>query len=296
MNSKGQSALMSPLLQLHLSILLFGGTALFSALIPLPATEITAYRAAIASLVLGSLVLYRRGHLKLMRYRDYGVITLLGVIVGLHWVTYFASMQASSVAIGMISFFTYPVMTVIAEPLSKKQLPKAADLISAMVVLAGIALLVPSPSLSDNLTQGVALGIISAALFTARNLIQKRWFSGYDGPTTMAYQTGVAALMLLPFCTRPPTELDSSGLGLLLLLAVVFTALPHALMSQSLRHLAAKTVSLVGCLQPLYGVSLAALVLAQWPDARTLAGGVLVVCAALFETHQQSRAQGKKTR
>ncbi|TKB51371.1 DMT family transporter [Ferrimonas sediminicola] len=286
---------MSPLLQLHLAVLLFGGTALFSALIPLPATEITAFRATIASLVLASVVGYRRGHLKLQHYRDYGVITLLGIIVGLHWVSYFAAMQASSVAIGMIAFFTYPVMTVIAEPLLQKRLPKGADLLSAMVVLAGIVLLVPAPTLSNNLTLGVALGVISAALFTARNLIQKRWFSGYDGPTTMAYQTGIAALMLLPWCGQAPTELDAEGLGLLLLLAVVFTALPHALMSQSLRHLAAKTVSLVGCLQPLYGVTLAALVLAQWPDGRTLLGGCLVVCAALFETHQQSSARAKKS-
>ncbi|SDI46280.1 Threonine/homoserine efflux transporter RhtA [Ferrimonas sediminum] len=285
---------MTPLLQLHLAVLLFGGTALFSNLLPLPATDITAFRTAIASVVLSLFVARRRGHLKLRQWQDYGIVLGLGIIVGLHWVTYFAAMQLSNVAIGMIAFFTYPVMTVIAEPLFNRQSIHRRDLLSGLVVLAGIALLIPAPSLDNDITTGVLLGTISAALFTARNLLQKRYFSGYDGPTTMAYQTGVAAVMLLPFVSHQPLSLPGGDLGLLLLLAVVFTALPHALMSQSLRHLSAKTVGLVGCLQPLYGVSLAAVLLAQWPNWQTLVGGTLVVCTALVETHLQSTAKNQK--
>lgn len=286
--SEAANSLLSPLLQLHLAVLLFGGTALFSNLLPLPATDITAFRAAIACIALSLFTLKRRGHLKLQRMRDYGAILILSILVSSHWVTYFAAMQFANVAIGMIAFFTYPVMTVVAEPLLNRRAIPLKDLANGLMVLIGIALLMPTPSLSNDTTVGVALGVLSAALFTARNLMQKRYFSGYDGATTMSYQTGLAALLLLPFVTHSPTELSNYHLGLLLLLALVFTALPHAMMAQSLRQLSAKTVSLVGCLQPLYGVSLAAVILGQLPNLQTLIGGTLVVAAALIET-QQSR-------
>lgn len=89
----------SGLLELHIAVLMFGGTALFSKLIPLSALDITLLRCCVASVVLGLLVKFRRQHLTLANKQDYLVAIGLGVIVSLHWVTYFAAMQLSSVAI-----------------------------------------------------------------------------------------------------------------------------------------------------------------------------------------------------
>ncbi|MBY5992286.1 DMT family transporter [Ferrimonas balearica] len=280
---------MTPSLQLHLAVLLFSGTALFSKLIPLPATEITALRSVLAGLALFSLLLLTRQRTRLHRARDYGIVVVLGMLIGLHWATYFAAMQYSTVAIGMIAFFCYPVMTVLAEPLLAGQRPEGVDLLSALTVLLGVILLVPTPSLESEITRGVLLGVLSAALFTARNLLQKRHFSHYGGSQTMAYQTSVAALMLLPWCQWPEGSLSGGDWGLLLLLGLGFTALPHALLSQSLRSLSAKTISLVSCLQPLYATALAAALLAEWPDFKTLLGGTLILAAALYETARAHR-------
>ncbi|MBY5981290.1 DMT family transporter [Ferrimonas balearica] len=280
---------MTPTLQLHLAVLLFSGTALFSKLIPLPATEITALRSVLAGLALFTLLGLTGQRARLLRPRDYGIVIGLGILIGLHWATYFAAMQFSTVAIGMIAFFTYPVMTVLAEPLLARQRPALADLASALIVLLGVALLVPTPSLDSDVTQGVLLGILSAALFTARNLLQRRYFAHYSGAQTMAYQTSVAALMLLPFISVPEGAMATTDWGLLVLLGIGFTALPHAMLSQSLRSLSAKTVSLVSCMQPLYATVLAALLLSEWPDLKTLMGGGLILAAALYETARAHR-------
>ncbi|WP_372872158.1 DMT family transporter [Shewanella sp.] len=284
----------SGLLELHVAVLLFGGTALFSKLIPLGALDITVFRCAIAALVLALIVKLSHQPIRLRHLADYGIALILGVIVSLHWVTYFASMQMSSVAIGMIAFFTYPVMTVLVEPMVNGTRLQLQDIICGIAVLTGVALLIPEASLGNDVTLGILIGILSAALFTARNLLHKRYFAQYSGPQAMFYQTAVAAVFLGSFVESNPTELDASVWQLLLLLGVVFTAMPHALFTSALRHLSAKTVGLVSCLQPFYGTVLALLLLGESPSSSTLIGGLLVVATAVFETTQSHRSQRQK--
>lgn len=277
------------LLQLHLSVLLFGGTALFSQLLPWSALDITVFRSAIAALTLAIIVKSQGHKLLLNSGRDYKVALLLGILVGLHWVTYFAAMQMSTVAIGMIAFFSYPVITVFLEPMFARQRPQGTDIICALVVLLGVYLLVPELSLANETTLGILLGVFSALLFALRNVLHKRLFSEYKGTQAMFYQTLVAAVMLAPFVEFDPRQMNGSELSLLLLLSVVFTATPHALLANSLRYLSAKTAGLISCLQPLYGTVLAALVLSQWPQGATIIGGILIVCAAAYETLSAGR-------
>jgi drug/metabolite transporter (DMT)-like permease len=277
------------LIFLHLSVLLFGGTALFAKLIGLPALDITAYRAGIAAIILFSLLLLSKQPIKLNNSKDYGIALLLGVVVGIHWVTYFAGMQMAGITVGMIAFFTYPVITVFLEPLFKKTRAKLKDVLSAAVVMLGIYLLVPEANLGNQVTLGIVIGIISAVFFALRNIIHKNYFSQYSGPHTMMYQTLVASLMLLLFIEIPPTQVSEYDWWLILLVAIVFTALPHSLFAASLRHLSATTAGLISCLQPLYGSIFAFALLAERPDFTVLIGGLLVVSAAFFETWSISR-------
>jgi drug/metabolite transporter (DMT)-like permease len=131
--------------------------------------------------------------------------------------------------------------------------------------------------------------VSSGALFSLRNLLQKRYFSHYGGPQTMLYQTLVASVMLCAFITVPPSALSQSHLSLILLAGIIFTALPHALFASSLRHLSATTAGLISCLQPLYATFLAFMLLAEKPSIVTFIGGLLVVSTAFYETWSVTR-------
>ncbi|MPY25215.1 DMT family transporter [Shewanella sp. YLB-07] len=279
----------SGLLELHLAVLLFGGTALFSKLIPLSALNITLLRCVVAAFVLACIVKVSKKNLSLNSTRDYFIALGLGIVVSLHWVTYFASMQLSSVAIGMIAFFTYPVMTVLIEPIFTGNRIQRGDIVSGLAVLLGVILLIPEANLGNDITMGIALGILSAAFFTARNLLHKRYFSAYSGPHAMFYQTGVAVFFLAPWQTIEFSQVEQNTWWLILLLGVIFTAAPHALFTAALRHLSAKTVSLVSCLQPFYGAVLALLFLGEQLDIKTTIGGLLVVATAIFETQKHQK-------
>jgi len=283
----------SGLLELHLAVLLFGGTALFSKLIPLSALDITLLRCFVAALVLAIIVKASKHRLLLNSGRDYLIALGLGVVVSLHWVTYFASMQLSSIAIGMIAFFTYPVMTVLIEPIVTGNKIQRVDVVSGITVLIGVILLIPEASLGNDVTLGIAVGVLSAVFFTARNLLHKQYFSAYSGPQAMFYQTAVAAVFLAPWHTVELNTIEQNVWGLILLLGIVFTAAPHALFTTALRHLSAKTVSLVSCLQPFYGALLALLFLGEHLEFKTILGGVLVVATAIFETRRSRRSYRK---
>ena len=280
----------SGLLELHIAVLLFGGTALFSKLIPLNALDITLLRCVVAAIVLALIVKASKGRLRLNSSKDYFIAIGLGAVVSLHWVTYFASMQLASVAVGMIAFFTYPVMTILVEPLFTGDKLKKADVVSGLIVLIGVMLLIPEANLGNDVTLGIALGILSAIFFTARNLLHKRYFSTYSGPQAMFYQTGVAAFVLAPWNNIEVSQIEQNVWWMVLLLGVIFTAAPHALFTAALRHLSAKTVSLVSCLQPFYGAILALLFLGETLGIKTVIGGVLVVATAIFETQQHQKS------
>ncbi|WP_119978222.1 DMT family transporter [Shewanella algidipiscicola] len=282
------------LIELHIAVLLFGGTALFSKLIPLSALDITVLRCAVAALILALIVKSSGCRLRLNAHKDYLIALGLGVIVSLHWVTYFASMQLSSVAIGMIAFFTYPVMTVLVEPLFNASRLKRADLLSGISVLCGVSLLIPEATLGNDVTLGIILGILSAMLFTARNILHKRYFAEYSGAQAMLYQTAVAVVFLMPWHQVNISTINQSVWGLIILLGVVFTAAPHALFTSALRQLSAKTVSLVSCLQPLYGALLALWLLGEELALNTIIGGALVVITAIYETQQSHKSQRAK--
>ncbi len=269
---------------LHLAVVLLGVTALFSKIIPLSALDITFARAVIACVTLFILVKGLKGHWRLDSGKDYAVATLLGVLMATHWVTYFASMQYASVSVGMIALFTFPVITVLLEPFFEGIRLVWQDVLSAVVVFLGILLIVPEISLQNDTTLGIAVGVLSALLYSLRNLIHRRYFNHYSGAKAMAWQTLVIILTLAAFVSPELADASHSTFIWLLVLGTLCTAAPHALIATTLQHLRAKTFSLVACMQPFYGVILAMLVLGEKPNWQTFVGGALVICAAIYET------------
>jgi drug/metabolite transporter (DMT)-like permease len=272
------------LLSVHAAVLIFGLTALFSKLIALSAIEITLLRSVFAVAAIAIYIKYLKESIKLNNRRDYLTAMLLGFFLATHWVTYFHAMQVSSIAIGIVSLYTYPVITVFLEPFFHGERPHLKDILSAIVVLFGIYLLVPEFSIDNQTTVGVFWGVLSALLIAMRNIIHGRYFRTYPARHALFYQTLMVIVLLTPFSAQVIPEVSQSQWLQLILLGIFFTALPHTLFANSLLHLKAKTASLVGCMQVVYGTLFAALFLAEIPEWTTVAGGLIVISAAAYET------------
>lgn len=278
------NAVKKSLISLHLTVILLGGTALFSRLVPLSAIDITLIRSVFACVALFAFLFLAKDKVKLHCRRDYAIAVGLGILMALHWVTYFAAMQYAGVSVGMIALFTFPVITVLIEPLFEKTGLVWQDIVSALAVVAGVYLIVPESNLENEITLGVLIGIASAVLYAFRNIIHRKHFKQYSGAKAMAWQTLVISIVMLPTIGNSIAQASTHDWLMLLLLGTVFTALPHALIAASLRHLRAKTFSLIACMQPLYGVALAIIVLDESPTLSTLIGGILITSASVYET------------
>ncbi len=274
------------LVSTHLAGLLFGGTSLFSRMIEMSAINMTAIRTVIAVLALFAVLSFRRQALGLATFRHGLLMLVSGVLLGLHWITYFHAMQISSIAVGMIALFTYPMITIFLEPMMKGNLPARADILCGIVVLLGVLLMVPRFSLESVVTQGVLWGVFSAFLFSIRNIIQRHYLSEYGGEVSIMYQGLVVSIMTFCFVDDVPNFTEIAIWVQLIVLGALFTALPHVLFAKGLRVLNAKTVSLVSCLQPVYATFFALILLHERPAFLTLIGGVLIVVAAVWETYR----------
>lgn len=276
---------------LYLAVILLALNGLFSKLIPLDATSVTQLRSVFAALTLLLLALLRRRKYQLESLRQYMGVYMIGAILGIHWITFYHSMQISTVAIGMLSLFTYPMITVLLEPYYTKQKTLKSDIFAALVVLLGVYIMLMDDiqSLDSQVVQGVLWGVTSAFLFAIRNLLQKYHYKDVPSEKLILHQVIAIAVMLILFIDYPSiAALNLTDWSTLILLGVISTAAAHTLLSYSLKHLPAKSIAMISCLQPLFASVFAWIVLNEEPGYTVMLGGTLIVSVALYESVTKS--------
>lgn len=279
-------------MSLYFGIFFMSLTGLFAKSIPLDATSITQLRSVVA---IGVLFLFCRltgAKLKLASWKQTLGIYGIGVIMAIHWITYFHAMQVSSVAIGMLSLYCYPVITVLLEPLFHKKAPKKSDLIAAFILFSGVIILtldglgkqVNTPLI------GAAWGVLSAFTFSLRNIIQKYQFPDVPSGTLIFHQVVLTAGLLVFFVDFPEvTKMTTTDWLLILALGVFCSSLAHTLVSTALKHLPAKSVAQIGCIQPVLGAIWAWWILDETLSLSVMIGGAIILCVALWESYKQSQ-------
>jgi len=279
------------ILHVHLATLLFGGTALFAKWITLPADVITFWRTFVAIVFMYLLCRMRGQSLRLERQRDAWIQIGLGGILGTHWVTYYAAIQHSTVAIGITALFAAPIFSVLIGAALHRVWPDRIDLALGALVFIGVWILSPNMSWENEYTRGVLLGVTSALFLALRQVLHTRTrVRTSSGLVLLFYQLiGIVALFALSGLTAEPAALQANW-ALLLVLGIFFTALPHFLNISSLRVLEAKTVLIITSLMLPYGIVLSAFFLNEIPSARTLFGCALVMFAATVENLRAGHA------
>lgn len=271
-------------LQMNICVLLLGGTALFAKLVSLPADVITFYRAIIGFISLYSImILTRSSSLSPSRY-DVFPIMITGLFTGGHWVFYFHAIQISTVAVGILSLYTFPLITAILEPLIDRETVSIGKIVPAAIVFIGIFLLIPEWEISNQTAVGLLYGIVSSVLFSLRNVAVRKKLGHLSSITIMCYQLAIVSIMMIPFISFKESLMINNRLPLLVLLGFLFTAVPHVLLVASLRHVKAATASLVLCLHPVYSIVFAAILLSEIPPSRVLWGGFLIFGVSLYES------------
>lgn len=264
---------------MHAAVALFGFAGLFGKWLALPPYAIVLGRAGIAAVALSLVVALQKG-----RFRPEPGLAYNGVVLAVHWVTFFEAIRASSVAIGLLGFATFPVFVLALERLLLGRRGDRSELLTALMVVVGLAVLVPSFSLEDRAVQGLAWGLVSGFLFALLTVRSRRLAATHTPAAIAFWQNLFATLLLVPFAWAGRDALPTLTLRdieLLIVLGVVCTALAHTLFIASLSKVSAHTASVVAALEPVYGIALAVWLLNEVPTLRTLLGAAIIVGAAL---------------
>lgn len=284
------------LLQVHASVFLFGLSGLFGKFLALPAPVIVLGRTGFAALALGLVLVLGRTTIRPRAARDLLGMALLGALLAFHWVSFFNSIQLATVAIGLLTFSSFPVFVTLLEPLLFKTPWRWHDGAIALLVVIGVALVIPDYRLGSATAQGAIWGLLSGLSFALLQLLNKGYRQRYSAMAIAFYQNLFAWLSLLALAQLPsmgiaPLDGLSSGeIGLLLILGVLCTAVAHTLFIESLAVLRTQTASVISALEPLYGIVLAALLLGEVSNLRTLLGGSLIVGTTVWASRSDQPA------
>lgn len=247
-------------LKLHLIVLIYGFTAILGKLIELPALELVWYRMMFAIVTFFIYLKYKGLKLEVSR-RSLVRLLLVGVIIAVHWVTFFGAIKLANVSVALGGFATTTLFTSFLEPFFHKKKINVYEVIIGLIIILGIYLIF---RFETRYTLGILVSLLSAFLAGLFTVINKKLVAHHEPVQISFYEMiggwsaitlfllfsgkGIASPMLLP---------SWSDLVYLLLLATVCTAYAHTTQVEVMKHLSAFTVTLTINLEPVYGILMA---------------------------------------
>lgn len=275
-------------LHLHFLVFIAGFTAILGELITIGSTALVWYRMLIAGVLM--LLYIKAVKLKIQvstktKLKFFGA----GIIIALHWITFFEAINQSNISITLAMFSTGAFFASFIEPLIYKRKIIWYEILFGIIVILGVFLITQSEIKYIN---GILLGISSALFSTLFAVINGKFIANHSATVISFYEfiSGVVFLSLFILVFQDGFSADffilnTSDWIYIAILASVCTAYAFIGSVHVMRHLSPYTVILTFNLEPLYGIALALLL---FPEKETMStqfyyGAVLVLATVLAD-------------
>ena len=268
---------------MHLVAVLFGATGILGELITADPTFITWGRAGFAVLALALLgrVLLAQPLSLLWRHGRWWALLGSGVLLAVHWVTFFISVKVGGIAIATLGFASFPAFITLIEWGLFRETVTRAEWVRLGLVSLGLLLITPSFDLADLGTEGLLWGLLSGASFGVLAVLNRRYLSDVNAFAVAGLQNAIVLLVLSPWVVGSLTTISVVNWLWVAVLGVLCTGLAHLLFVSSLRQLPARTAGLVVALEPIYAIAFAWWFFSQAPSLRTLVGATVMILTIL---------------
>ncbi|MEO7066827.1 MAG: DMT family transporter [Rhodanobacter sp.] len=273
-------------LQIHFCVLLWGFTAVLGKMITLSALQLVWWRMLLVVAALLLVPRVWRGFFAMparLRWAYAGI----GVLVSLHWLTFYTAIKLSNASVGATCIAIAPVFLAFIEPWIAKRKFDARELLIAVAVIPGVVLVVGG--VPQDMRLGIAVGVLSAIFVALFGSLNKRFVEHGDPMTVTMIELGTGTLfltLLAPVLPHSGAAFVIPGLHdtlLLLALALGCTLLPFTLALVALRHMSAFGTQMVTNLEPVYAIVLAIVLLGEQRELdHRFYVGVIVILAAVF--------------
>ena len=249
-------------IHLHFLVFIAGFTAVLGELITNSSVSIVWHRMLIASILTIFFIFLKKKSLKinlqqLLKY------SFLGLIIALHWITFFEGIEQSNISVTLAMFSTAAFFTSFLEPLFFKRKIIFYEIILGLLVVIGVFLIFNA---EFNFINGIILGILSAffaSLFSVLNGVMIKNDSAIK-ISFYEFVSGVIFITIYLILTENINTLNienylSLNYLYIFILGSVCTAYAFIASVYLLKFITPYSVVLTYNLEPIYGILLALL-------------------------------------
>lgn len=288
-------------LQLHLLVFIAGFTGILGELITISAVNLVWFRMLLAVILMYAYAKYKKISLIVPGQAIFQFI-IAGIIIALHWITFFASIKASNISIALAMFSTGAFFASLVEPIIFKRRIIGYEILLGLAVFGGVYIITDA---ALHFITGILLGIVSAFFSTLFAVLNGRHVLIYNATVLSIYEF-LAGIIFITLWISILDEGFSYGffdIGLpnylyLIILASVCTAYAFISAVQVMKHLSPFTVVLSYNLEPIYGISLAVIF---FPTTEKMSfsfyvGAFIILCTVLLNAIFKRRYRVKANR
>lgn len=254
-----ENKLVSSHLKLHFVVLIYGFTAILGKLISLPATQLVWYRMIIAAITFYIFLRCRKTSLNVSREQFFKLFGI-GIIVALHWITFFGAIKYSNVSVVLGCLATSTLFTSLLEPLFFRKRINGVEVFIGLLIIMGLYMIF---RYETRYSTGVIVALISAFLAGLFTVINKKMVMHHKASLISFYEMigGISGITIyLVFSGWGGSRLNfpsPNDFLYLIILGMICTAYAFAIQVDIMKHLSAYTVALTINLEPVYGIVMA---------------------------------------
>lgn len=273
---------------MHVTVLIWGFTAILGRLISLHAVPLVFYRLVVVVLTMPLVIAWRRIPFRIS-WRDAASFAGVGTFVALHWMLFYGCIKHAGVAVAVLCLSTLTFFTALLEPLVFKRRASVRELVVGFGVMLGVSFLVKVETKADTL--GLAQGLGSAFFSAVFGVLNGQLARKHRGELMSFYELAAALVVTGGFFFAQPSLVlpTARDVGLLLGLGIGCTVVPWLISLHVLKTLTPYAFALATSLEPVYSIILAYIFFADAKDLnwRFYAGGGLLIALVVWTTSRR---------
>lgn len=291
-------------LHLHFLVFIAGFTAILGKLITIEAVSLVWYRMLIASILICFYIKIAKIDISINR-KSLLKLSAAGIIIALHWITFFGAIDVSNASIALAMFSTGAFFASFIEPIIYKRKLIWYEIVFGIIVVFGIYIIVDSEM--QYLT-GMLLGVASAFFSSLFVVLNGKFLEKHSATKISFYEfiSGVLFITIFLFFYKGGYssqffELQKADMIYLFILASICTTYAFIASTHVMKKISPYTLVLTYNLEPIYGIVLA---LMLFPESEKMSAnfyygaaiilGVVVVNGLLKNINSFKKKQDKK--
>jgi drug/metabolite transporter (DMT)-like permease len=276
------------LILMHFVVLIFGFTGILGKLITIEAVPLVFWRTAIGAVTI-FLWLKLRNQVTKKSWATIAKLGGVGILIAIHWVTFFASIKASNVSIALTMLAVSPMFVGFIEPIFFRRKIDPKEIFIASVVIVGVAITL---EFSSGYEWGVFLGLISAFFASLFATINGVLVKDHDASNISLVELSFASLVIFLFmAVRGEVGLELIAIDIMdwvyiIILAVVATSFAFIAFTHVMKVFTPFTTTVAINLEPIYSIILAVLIFGEEEimGVQFYIGAALIIGAIIINT------------